>query len=246
MSSTGSGYPRALAVPLDVAVHEGADREWVAWRVRAPGNIDYGFARGERPEGCLEAFLALEQAPLSDFAGFVRRFGVLGICAEHDVPGVVGGCAPRDGESANDLFPRTSLTEGWTVPLRIYQEPAGVWRVMAGTLAAAIRVGAALRAGEPGDEADLERLFGDEAAGLSGSTRAVGEQRVRLGELVSGWLEEAGLRPVVAWPFVADGPELAFEAAGNPGGAFAWPARSLYPELLTQLVRELAGSSGTG
>ena len=235
-------YPRALAVPLDVAVDEGADGEWVAWRVRAPGNIDYGFARGERPEGCLEAFLALEAAPLTDFAGFVRRFGVLGICAEHDVPGVVAGCAPRDGESANDLFPRTSLTEGWTVPLRIYREPAGVWRAMAGRLAAAVRVGAALRAGEPGEGADLALLFGDEAAGLEGSARAVGEQRVRLGVVVNEWLEEAGLRPVVAWPFVGDAPELAFEALGTADGAFAWPARSLYPELLTQLVRELAGT----
>ena len=240
MSGAGSGYPRTLAVPLDVAVHEGTDGEWVAWRVRAPGNIDYGFARGERPERCLEAFLALEEAPLSEFAGFVRRFGVLGICAEDDRPGVCAGRAPRDGESANDLFPRTSLTEGWTVPLRLYREPAEVWRAMAGTLAATLRVAAALRAGRPGNEADLARLFGDEAAGeLAGSTRAVGEQRVRLGELVDGWLAEAGVRPVLTWPFVADSPELALDAEEE--GGFSWPARSLYPELLTQLVRKLAG-----
>ena len=235
-------YPRALAVPLDVAVDAGEDGEWVAWRVRAPGNVDYGFARGERPEGCLKAFLALQEAPLAEFAGFVRRWGVLGICAAHERPGVHAGCAPRDGESANDLFPRTSLTEGWTVPLRLYREPAGAWRELAGRLAAAVRVGRALRADEAGDGADLARLFRDEAAGLAESARAVGEQRVRLGELVDGWLAEAGVRPVVAWPFVAETPELAV-GAGEPGeGAeFAWPARSLYPELLTQLVRELAG-----
>ncbi len=234
-------YPRTLAVPLDVAVETGEDGEWVAWRVRAPGNIDYGFARGERPEGCLEAFLSLEDAPLAEFAGFVRRFGVLGICAEDDRPGVITGGAPRDGESANDLFPRTSLTEGWTVPLRLYREPAAAWRELAGRLAAAVRVGRALRAGRPGEGADLARLFGDEAAGLAGSARAVGEQRVWLGELVDGWLAEAGVRPVVTWPFVEEAPELALDAgeAGEDGG-FAWPARSLYPELLTQLVRELA------
>lgn len=236
-------YPRALAVPLDVAVDAGEDGEWVAWRVRAPGNVDYGFARGERPEGCLEAFLALEEAPLAEFAGFVRRWGVLGICGEHGLPGVHAACAPRDGESANDLFPRTSLTEGWTVPLRLYREPAAAWRGMAGAFAAALRVGRAVRAGEPGNEADLERLFGDEAAGLAGSARAVGEQRVRLGELVDGWLAEARVRPVVAWPFVAEAPELAVDAgAAGADGGFAWPARSLYPELLTQLVRELAGT----
>ena len=236
-------YPRTLAVPLDVAVDAGEDGEWVAWRVRAPGNIDYGFARGERPEGCMEAFLALEEAPLAEFAGFVRRWGVLGISAEDDRPGVIAGCAPRDGESANDLFPRTSLTEGWTVPLRLYREPAAVWREMAGTLAAAVRVGRALRAGQPAKGADLARLFGDEAAALSESARAVGEQRVRLGELVDGWLAEAGVRPVVAWPFVGDAPELAVDAAEpGEGAGFAWPARSLYPELLTQLVRELAGT----
>ncbi len=235
-------YPRTLAVPLDVAVHAGEDGEWVAWRVRAPGNIDYGFARGQRPEGCLEAFLALEEAPLAEFAGFVRRWGVLGISAKHGLPGIVDACAPRDGESANDLFPRTSLTEGWTVPLRLYREPAAAWREMAGTFAAALRVARALREGESGDEADLDRLFGDEAAGLAASTRAVGEQRVQLGALVNGWLAEAGVRPVFAWPFVADGPELAVDGGTVGEEGFAWPARSLYPELLTQLVRELGAT----
>ena len=242
MSGSGSSYPRALAVPLDVAVHEGADGEWVAWRVRAPGNVDYGFARGERPEGCLPAFLALEGAPLAEFPGFVRKWGVLGICPEHGLPGVLTGCAPRDGESANDLFPRTSLTEGWTVPLRLYQEPVAAWRELAGRLAAALRLGEALRAGEPGERADLARLLGGEAEGLAGSPRAVGEQRVRLGALVNEWLEEAGAPPVFAWPFVADAPELAFDANAGEGGGFAWPARSLYPELLTQLVVELTAS----
>ena len=234
-------YPRALAVPLDVAVREDGHGEWVFWRVRGPGNVDYGFARGEAPAGCLEAFLSLEEAPLAEFTRFVRRFGVLGISATHGLPGVVDASTPRSGENADDLFPRRSLTEGWTVPLRIYQEPLGAWRSMAGDLAAALRVGRALRAGEPGDGADLARLFGDEAAGLAASSRAVGEQRVRLGELVDGWLAEAGVRPVFAWPFVADRPELAVDGQVGADGeeGFAWPARSLYPELLTQLVREL-------
>ncbi len=244
MSGVEPGYPRALAVPLDVAVQEAPDGEWVAWRVRAPGNVDYGFARGERPEGCLAAFLALEDAPLAEFTRFVRRFGVLGISARHGLPGVVGACAPRDGESANDLFPRTSLTEGWTVPLRLYREPVAAWREMAGTFAAAVRVARALRDGEPGDVEDLTRLFGDEAAGLAEPTRAVGEQRVRLGALVNGWLAEAGVGPAFAWPFVAEAPDLLLDARAGTSGekGFAWPARSLYPELLTQLVRELQGS----
>lgn len=233
-----------LAVPLDVAVREDAGGEWVFWRVRGPGNVDYGFARGEAPEGCLEAFLSLEEAPLAEFTRFVRRFGVLGISGTRGLPGVIDASAPRSGENADDLFPRRSLTEGWTVPLRIYQEPVGAWRSMAGDLAAALRVGRALRAGEPGDGAALERLFGDEAAGLAASSRAVGEQRVRLGELVDGWLAEAGVRPVFAWPFVADGPELAVDGQAGTAGeeGFAWPARSLYPELLTQLVRKLGAS----
>ena len=231
-------YPRTLAVPLEVAVQEGEDGEWVAWRVRAPGNIDYGFARGERPEGCLEAFLGLEDAPLGEFAGFVRLWGVLGICAEHGLPGIHDACAPRDGESANDLFPRTSLTEGWTVPLRLYQEPVAPWREMAGKFGAAIRVGRALRSGEPGLPVDLGRLFGEDAAGMSGTARAVGEQRERLGALVNGWL--AGVGPVFTWPFTADSPALTLDVQG--GGEFAWPARSLYPELLTQLVGKLAGA----
>lgn len=236
-------YPRTLAVPLDVAVREDAG-EWVFWRVRGAGNVDYGFARGEAPEGCLEAFLSLEGAPLAEFTQFARRFGVLGISAKHGLPGVVGACAPRSGENADDLFPRRSLTEGWTVPLRIYQEPVGAWREVAAAFAAALRVGRALRRGEPGDGADLGRLFGDEAAGLTTSTRAVGEQRVRLGAVVNGWLAEAGVQPVFAWPFVAEVPELAVDARAEASGeeGFAWPARSLYPELLTQLVRELGAS----
>lgn len=236
-------YPRTLAVPLDVAVREGAEGEWVYWRVRAPGNVDYGFARGERPEGCLQAFLALEEAPLGAFAGFVRRWGVLGLCAAHGLPGGHDACSPRPGESDDELFPRTSLTEGWTVPLRIYREPAEGWRSLAGRLGAAVRVAESLRRGEAGDTADLGRLFGEEeAAELAGSRRAVGEQRQRLGKLVDGWLAEAGVRPVVAWPFAAEGPELALDTREGEGSeeGFAWPARSLYPELLTQLVRAIA------
>ncbi len=236
---TGSTHPRALAVPLDVAVREGEDGEWVAWRVRAPGNVDYGFARGERPEGCLAAFLALEEAPLGDFPASVRRWGVLGICAEHGLPGVHDACTPRSGENAQELFPRRSLTEGWTVPLRTYQEPVATWRAMAGQLAAILRVGRALRAGEAGVQTDLALLLGEDAAGLSGSRRAVGEQRVRLGALVNGWLGAAGVHPVFSWPFTSNAPDLSLDSAGM--GEFAWPARSLYPELLTQLVDELAG-----
>ena len=240
---TGSTYPRTLAVPLDVAVREGDDGEWLAWRVRAPGNVDSGFTRGERPEGCLAAFLALEQAPLRDFPAFVRRWGVLGICVEHGLPGVHDACTPRSGENAQELFPRRSLTEGWTVPLRTYQEPVATWRRMAGEIATVLRLGRALRAGEPGEQADLVRLFGDDAEGLSGTTRAVGEQRVRLGALINGWLDVVGVQPVFAWPFAAESPELALDARPGSGGdeGFAWPARSLYPELLTQLVGELTG-----
>lgn len=234
-------WPRALAVPLDVAVRAGADGEWLLWRVRAPGNVDYGFARGERPEGCLPAFLALEEAALDAFPAFVRRWGALGVCAAHGLPGVHAACAPRRAENADDLFPRTSLTEGWTVPLRIYREPVAEWRALAGDLAAAIRLAQSLRAGEPGEHAALARLFGDDAAALAASRRALGEQRTRLAALVDGWLAEAGARPVFAWPFAASAPELALGARADAGGEFAWPARSLYPELLTQLVRELAG-----
>ena len=160
MRATGTAYPRALAVPLDVAVHSGEAGEWVAWRVRAPGNVDYGFARGERPEGCLAGFLALEEAPLEDFPAFVRRWGVLGICAEHGLPGMHDACTPRSGENVQELFPRRSLTEGWTVPLRTYQEPVGAWRAMAGELAATLRLGRALGAGEAGAQADLLRRRG--------------------------------------------------------------------------------------
>ena len=128
------------------------------------------------------------------------------------------------------------------MPLRTYEEPVATWRAMAGQLAAVLRVGRALRAGEAGAQTDLARLFGEEAAELSGAGRAVGQQRVRLGGLVNGWLGAAGTRPVFAWPFTAEAPELTVDAGGGGGeGEFAWPARSLYPELLTQLLGELTG-----
>ena len=238
MSGGGSAYPQALAVPLDAAIWEGEDGEWLAWRVRSRGNIDYGFARGARPEGCLAAFVALEEAPLAEFAVFVRTWGALGVCGEHGLPGTHAACAPRNGEIAHDLFPRASLTEGWTAPLRIYREPVGVWRELAGRLGAAVRAGRALRAGERGEEADLARLAGELAAGT------VGEQRRLLGALVAGWLDEAGMRPVFAWPSTAEAPELTFDAGAGGEGGFAWPARSLYPELLRQLTGELEGASG--
>ena len=128
--------PRALAVPLDAAVRADADGAgWLLWRVRAPDAIDGGFARGGPPDGCLAAFLALERAPLDAFPAFARRWGVLGVCAAHDLPGARDACAPRRETRDHDRFPRVSLTEGWTAPLRVYREPVAVWRALARRLA---------------------------------------------------------------------------------------------------------------
>ncbi len=237
-SSRASTYPRTLAVPLDAAIREeGVEGgSWLLWRVRAADGVDHGFARGEGPEGCLAAFLALERAPIADFAGFARRWGVLGICAAHDLPGVHGGCAPHRGENAHDLFPRTSLTEGWTVPLRIYREPIAEWRGRAGAFSACLRLARALRARAPGETADLARLFG------SADAPVAAEQQGRLGTLVNRWLAEVSLTPVFAWPFAAEAPEFALDAWRGEiegAGAFTWPARSLYPVLLTQFLEAI-------
>lgn len=242
MKTTGSSYPNTIAVPLDVAVRDGEEGEWVAWRVRAPGNIDYGFARGDHPEGCLAAFLELEKAPLAQFASFVRKWGVLGICSEHRLPGVHNSCSPRQGENVDELFPRTSLTEGWTVPLRIYQEPIERWRTLAGTLSATVRIGQCLKRGEQGKEADLSRLFGEDAAKPTGTQRSIGEQRIQLGGLINGWLSEIGTTPVFTWPFASRVPQLTLDirGAGPTENGFDWPARSLYPELLNEIVEEMA------
>ena len=126
---------RVLAVPLDAAAHEDADGSgWLLWRVRAADTPDHGFARGGPPDGCLDAFLALERAPLAAFPAFARRWGVLGVCAAHDLPGAHGACAPRRAPRDHDHFPRVSLTEGWTTPLRVHREPVSVWRAIAGRL----------------------------------------------------------------------------------------------------------------
>ena len=127
---------RALAVPLDAVAHADADGAgWLLWRVRGADTPDHGFARGGPPDGCLDAFLALEQAPLAEFPAFARRWGVLGVCAEHDLPGAHAACAPRRAARDHDRFPRVSLTEGWTAPLRVYREPVSVWRAIAARMA---------------------------------------------------------------------------------------------------------------
>jgi len=242
VSTAGTPYPSTLAVPLDVAVRNSKEGEWVVWRVRAPRNIDYGFARGEQPHGCLTAFLKLENASMSQFPIFVRKWGVLGICSNHGLPGVHNSCSPRQGESTDELFPRTSLTEGWTVPLRTYQEPIEKWRTLAGTLGATIRIGQHLQKGELGDTTDLVRLFGKESADLTDSRRAVGKQRRSLALVINSWLAEARANPVFTWPITGPTPELALDTqeARNDAKEFSWPARSLYPQLLTELVEELA------
>ena len=246
-----STYPRALAVPLDAAVHSGGggdSGDWLAWRVRAAG-VDHGFARGDGPDGCLPAFLALEAAPAEAFPDFARRWGVLGICAEHQLPGVHAACAPREGELAHELFNFVSMTEGWTVPLRIYQEPISLWRETAATMAAALRLGRALRRDEPGARGDVSRLFGDVDVASSKPAVAVGGQRTRLSGLTNGWLRASGFRPSFEWPFTASKPELVLDAppndalaglAADGGEGFRWPARSLYSVLLTQFLTELA------
>ncbi len=145
---------RTLAVPLDAAVLEEADGGgWLLWRVRAADTPDRGFARGGSPDGCLDAFLALEDAPLAAFPAFARRWGVLGVCAAHDLPGAHDACAPRRAARDHDRFPRVSLTEGWTAPLRVYREPVAVWREFA----------ARLRRGAPADGWSARRDAGADA-----------------------------------------------------------------------------------
>ena len=183
------------------------------------------------------------------FPDFARRWGVLGICAEHQLPGVHAACAPREGELAHELFNFVSMTEGWTVPLRIYQEPISLWRETAATMAAALRLGRALRRDEPGARGDVSRLFGDVDVASSKPAVAVGGQRTRLSGLTNGWLRASGFRPSFEWPFTASKPELVLDAPPNDalaglvadgGEGFRWPARSLYSVLLTQFLTELA------
>ena len=246
--SADSSYPRAVAVPLDAIVRSGdGGAESLFWRIRAAG-VDDGFARGEVPDGCLAAFLALEAAPAAAFPEFARRWGVLGTCAEHGLPGVHAGCAPREGELAHLDFNFVSMTEGWTVPLRIYQEPLAPWRATAAALAATRRLSQALHDGSPGDPDDVARLFGDAAAAVRKPALAVGDQRTRLSALANGWLRDSAFGPRFTWPFTASKPELVLDsrrgAAADGELGFCWPPRSLYSVLLTQFFAGLADARG--
>ena len=156
---------------------------------------------------------------------------------------------PREGELAHQLFNFVSMTEGWTVPLRIYQEPIAAWRVTASAMSAALRLGEALRRDEPGAPDDVSRLFADMDVASSKPAVAVGGQRARLSALTNGWLRESAFRPSFEWPFTASKPELVLDAppndasaspAADGGEGFRWPARSLYSVLLTQFLTELA------
>ena len=128
--------PPEPAVPLDAVVRSDAGGDWLVWQINATGP-DEGFVRGRSGDGCLDAFIALAGAPLDAFPSFARRYGVLGICEAHGLPGVHASCPPQAVALTYDLFPRVSMTEGWTVPLRAFREPIAAWRALAADFEAA-------------------------------------------------------------------------------------------------------------
>lgn len=167
------------------------------WLVRDGG----GFADGkiEQEPKLLERFAALWNAEPERIFKFARRWGLLGICVEHGIPG------HRAGHHAIGRADRESVD---------------AWRRISGACSGALEIATALHAGRPAPEDAWRRVLlldstwsgvlvngvdvaslplrQDILAGLaSGSHPAL--SKGHLVQFLAQWVNTVGIRPVLSW-----------------------------------------------
>jgi hypothetical protein len=98
-------------------------------------------------------FVNLADASDADISGYARRFGVLGLCEQHNCP--VGHPMRLDGVAVFPGGPSPNChPAGWP---GVCQEPIDQWRVWSKAFGTLLRLATALRMGEPGELEDWFR-----------------------------------------------------------------------------------------
>ena len=182
--------------------------------------------KAERPRdavtvGALDAFIRLRSG--QDVLRFAGRYGVLNIC-EHGVPASHNPMPPMAGFGGYN-GPGGCFPAGWEHGL--VREPIDAWFHFARQAAAMLRVGAALRQGQPGSPTDWGTIFVASERPLVPEDLSFG--RIVLSNVVNEWLAIGNVRPTFRWWSTAEAPVFTLG-----GGAFA--------NLAVQLMLAISGS----
>ena len=191
-----------------------------------------------------EEFLDLADADSKRIAGYARRWGVLSICEEHELP-YTHNPQPYPWPPYGSALHRPCGPKG-RPPSGPCFEPIAVWRHFSRQMRALLSVAAELREGREGRPEDWEvvyelaapnqRIFGLEWARKArriGDSEVLDIQRFQLGMVVDEYLTFSGLRPRFVWE-CSQTPRLS-ALSGNMFGAL-----SIQLSLTIQAPRGLA------
>jgi hypothetical protein len=243
-----------MAVPSEVRLSPWEDfsQGYIAWRVMK-GRHDlvaleigepyeeFVFTEGRPARGCLSRFVKLADASDEEIAAFAGQWGVLGFCAEHDLPGAHGSCYPNYKLAVGDWF----------------HDPTDKWRALARRLRAILRVADALLKGQLRSVKDWEALWpgmGKRAEDPHWWTGGEVEAQNLVAAAVTSLVAKSGIAPCVWWhptkrryEFGLDlGGSAVPKASAQPRRApFIWPRGSLYPVLIAQLAAAVTGGKLT-
>jgi hypothetical protein len=173
-----------VLVPPEVET-DGANLYWSLRRWAETGRV--GLASPTRL--MLDRFVALVGAKPETICAFARKYGVLGICAQHKMP------SSHDWDC--DLIPGPSAA--W------WAEPVDLWRFYAGQFRAVLRIGNELNKGRLGQKEDWAILDPDQDSTFSKPSHktilltGLAGARERLAEVVFDLTEVGAVRLTLMW-----------------------------------------------
>jgi len=204
------------AVPNNIAVDsEGSRLVWL----RSDSTPPLGHMASQHP-AMLREFVRLSNAPASKIVEYARKWGVLGVCEQHGLP---GNHSDWRGAFASTCSAPTLAGEslGSNDPLAWHEspeqfawEPLAEWRLFARKAQAMIAIGSSLHHGGPVDERywhDLHAPYPKEVVPPPPSSALM--TQIDLSGRVTQWLRMAGISPEYIWLY-GEGPKLRFQPHG--------------------------------
>lgn len=182
---------------------------------RVTAIADFGRARPDG--GMLMRFASLADASDNAIADFARRWGVLRLCAAHDLPDTHPVGMGRDGRVRFPVDPTAipCAMSGFRPLTMIVRERLDLWRSYAREVWAVLHVTHRLGVEESPDRAAAELL------GMDPRVRGAGARQMRqqaVARVVDAWLALGGVRPMLV---ARGGPHLVLGSTSGLHGGIA-------------------------
>jgi len=191
----------------------------------------------------LDAFLKLAAAPPEKIVDFVRRWGILSVCAHGRPSSHLPTCRPLGSSEGGSVS-----WSGW--------EPLHSWYFYARQARAMLGVLIDLRLGDMPKETDWRAIIGGPLGYANmmpadydlldhdpelGMFRSIDGHRQVLANYVTSWLDMAGLHPEMHWDPDAEGPQIVLVPTW---GGLSDMAPTLFGILAAQLAAAIASPGG--